>query len=127
MQVSASLGLKAPAPAAGGAAAWPKAAGAAAHQEVDLMGGLDDEPAAAVGTQHAVHCPAVHAVLLSGTQHAVHRTAFQAILTLVYILQSCDRQFRNTSEACVLTSSSLHVGHRCKGIWRCLECFRGCW
>ena len=60
MQVSASLGLKVPAPAAGGAAAGPKATGAAAHQEVDLMGGLDDEPAAAVGTQHAVHCTAVH-------------------------------------------------------------------
>ena len=83
MQVSASLGLKAPAPAAGGAAARPKAAGQAAHQEVDLMGGLDDEPAAAVGTQHAALCTGVHAVLLHGTQHAAHRTAFQAVLLLV--------------------------------------------
>jgi hypothetical protein len=85
VQVSASLGLKAPAPAAGGAAARPKAAGASAHQEVDLMGGLDDEPAAAVGTQHAVHCTAVQAILLPVSQHAVHRTAVQAVLSLARI------------------------------------------
>ena len=51
-QVSASLGLKAPAPAATGAATRPKAAGMAAHQEVDLMGDFDHESAAAVSTAY---------------------------------------------------------------------------
>lgn len=49
-QVSASLGLKAPAPAAPKASSSAARAGApkAAGQEIDLMGGLDDEPAAPV-------------------------------------------------------------------------------
>mgnify|MGYP005999997689 CR=1 FL=1 len=49
LQVSASLGLKAPAPAAAAPKARPAAAGKPAQaQEIDLMGGFDDEPAAAV-------------------------------------------------------------------------------
>lgn len=73
VQVSASLGLKAPAPSAGEAAARPKAAGAAAHQEVDLMGGLDDEPAAAVGTQSAVRRtePMSHITTFAYQEHAL--------------------------------------------------------
>ena len=105
MQVSASLGLKAPAPAAGGAAARPKATGAAAHQEVDLMGGLDDEPAAAVGTQHPLQ-------------------SIQISQFSMYILRLTDQ---NHEQGMFVSKLMVHVGRWCQGIWRRLERFRGCW